>query len=137
MAGYKQLCESILTMKTTKVSRYPKQIQLSEEFQQALKNEIVRFTVIDEDKDQPIRNFEEKFLKALHFEITEQCKTLDEGKKQTTPSSKDTKNRDAMRHRRKDPEYSKQERTKNKKRMAGYRKTGNLKRDKLPKDEEY
>jgi len=87
MANYEKMCESILTLKTTYVSRYPKQIQLSEEFQQALRCEIDRFMIIDEDKKEPIRNFEEKFLKALKFEITEKCGK--NHKLKTTETSKD------------------------------------------------
>lgn len=72
MRNYNELCEAV-TMKKTIVTRYPKQIRLSEEFQAALKSEVTRFTQLTEgDEDtQPIRNFNEKFIKALKFELDE------------------------------------------------------------------
>lgn len=66
------LCESLLTIKQTKTIRYPKQIQLSEEFISALKKEIKKFDTISESKE-PVRDFENKFLKALSFYIKEHC----------------------------------------------------------------
>jgi len=74
MNEYNKICESIMTMKTTSVTRYPKQIQLSEEFLSALKSEIDRITVLDESDKDPIRNFQDKFLKALKFEVSAKCK---------------------------------------------------------------
>jgi len=58
---------------------------------QALQNEIDRFMVIDEDKQEPIRNFEEKFLKALKFEITEKCGRPHKKNKQATQIPKRSK----------------------------------------------
>lgn len=69
MNKFKLLCESLATLKTTKILRYPKQIHLSEEFLKSLKKEIQRFQTLDESSEQPIRNFNEKFLKALHMQL--------------------------------------------------------------------
>ena len=91
MAEYEKMCESILTLKTTLVSRYPKQIQLSEEFLTTLKKEINRFMVIDESEQAPIQNFEDKFLKALRFEIVEHCGHCHEPKKEKTNAKKNWK----------------------------------------------
>jgi hypothetical protein len=72
MKKFSMLCESLLTLKQTKTIRYPKQITLSEEFISALKKEIRRFDAISESKE-PVRDFENKFLKALTFHIKEHC----------------------------------------------------------------
>ena len=95
MAEYEELCESILTLRTTKLSRYPRQIQLSEEFLQALKGEVDRFMVIDEDKEKPIRKFEEKFMKALRFEIVEHCGQCHKDKKKKRNGSKPRSTKDS------------------------------------------
>ena len=73
---FKELYESINTIKLTKILRYPKQIQLSEEFKNALTKEISRHKQILDESNQPIKDLPEKFLKALKFELTE----LAEGK---------------------------------------------------------
>ena len=73
---FKELCESINIIRLTKILRYPKQIQLSEEFKAALSKEIARHKQIIDESKQPIRDLPEKFLKALKFELTE----LTEGK---------------------------------------------------------
>lgn len=72
MNKFDKLFESLTTIKTTKVIRYPKQIQLSEEFLKSLKAEVLRHNILDESQE-PIRDFEEKFLKALRFHIKEHC----------------------------------------------------------------
>ncbi len=72
MDNFNTICESALTtIKQTKIMRYPKQIQLSDKFIRALRNEVERCMQIIDDSQQPIRDLQEKFLKALRFEITE------------------------------------------------------------------
>ncbi|MFA5754475.1 MAG: hypothetical protein WC905_03940 [Patescibacteria group bacterium] len=67
-----ELCESInTTLKFTKIYRYPRQIQFSEEFTRALSKEVSRHMQILDETQQPIRDLPEKFLKALKFELTE------------------------------------------------------------------
>lgn len=69
---FETLCESIsTTLKQTKILRYPKQIQFSEEFTKALTREVARHMQIIDESQQPIRELSEKFLKALRFELTE------------------------------------------------------------------
>jgi hypothetical protein len=76
---FKNLCESInTTIKLTKIYRYPKQIQFSEEFTKALQKEVARHMQILDESKQPIKDLPEKFLKALRFELSE----LTEGKKE-------------------------------------------------------
>jgi len=58
------------TMKLITRVRYPKQIQFSEEFQNALNKEFARLQMVEEnevEQPQPIRNYKEKFLKAVNF----------------------------------------------------------------------
>jgi serine/threonine-protein kinase RIO1 len=58
------------TMKFVTRVRYPKQIQFSEEFQTALKKEFSRLQTLKENETespQPIRNYRDKFLKAVNF----------------------------------------------------------------------
>ena len=58
------------TMKLITRVRYPKQIQFSEEFQTALKKEFSRLQTLKENEaeaPQPIRNYRDKFLKAVNF----------------------------------------------------------------------
>lgn len=76
------LCESLTQIKTTKIMRYPKQISISESFLKALEGEIRKHLIIDESKEIPIKNFNEKFLKALTFHIS------DLQEKCTRPTSK-------------------------------------------------
>jgi hypothetical protein len=66
------------TLKTTKVMRYPRQIQLSEEFMEALNKEVSRHVDVIDEAQGPIRHFPDKFLKALKFELSE----ITEAKKQ-------------------------------------------------------
>ena len=69
---FEELYESInKTLKLTKIFRYPKQIQFSEEFTQALAKEVARYQLIIDESQQSIRDLPEKFLKALKFELTE------------------------------------------------------------------
>lgn len=81
-----ELCESInMTLKQTKIFRYPKQIQFSEEFNKALAKEVARHMQILDESKQPIKDLPEKFLKALKFELTE----LTEGKSKPKASQLD------------------------------------------------
>lgn len=49
---------------------YPRQINLSEEFLQALKNEYYRLT-LEEDAERPVSNRPQKFVKALQFHVAD------------------------------------------------------------------
>lgn len=72
MNEFELLLESInTTLKQTKILRYPRQIQLSEEFTRALVKEVSRHMQILDESKQPIKELTEKFLKALKFELTE------------------------------------------------------------------
>jgi hypothetical protein len=69
---FEQVVESLYptTMKLITRVRYPKQIQFSEEFQTALTKEFARLQMVEENESeqpQPIRNYKEKFLKAVNF----------------------------------------------------------------------
>jgi hypothetical protein len=58
------------TMKLIKRVRYPKQIQFSEEFHNALKKEFTRLQTVEEseaEQPQPIKNYRDKFVKAVNF----------------------------------------------------------------------
>ena len=58
------------TIKLITRVRYPKQIQFSEEFVSALNKEYARLQTVAESEDaqlQPIRNYRDKFLKAINF----------------------------------------------------------------------
>lgn len=70
MKKFQTLLESLSVIKKTTVMRYPKQIKLSEEFQTALRKEITRHCSLTESK-QVIPNFDEKFLKAIRFQLYE------------------------------------------------------------------
>ena len=70
---FDRICESLSVITQTKRFRYPKQIKLSEEFINSLSREIKRFTTIDESKELPVLNLEEKLLKAFRFHIKELC----------------------------------------------------------------
>jgi hypothetical protein len=69
--NFEQLVESFFptTMKFVTRVRYPKQIQFSEKFLKSLKEEFVRLQMIEEaeTKVKPIRNYKDKFLKAINF----------------------------------------------------------------------
>jgi len=71
---FEQIVENFYpsTMKFITRVRYPKQIQFSEKFINALKEEFVRLQTLEEDDEsqeqpQPIRNYKDKFLKAVNF----------------------------------------------------------------------
>jgi 3-methyladenine DNA glycosylase AlkC len=66
---FDELCEGFGVIKQTKRILYPKQIQLSEEFLQALRNEYYRMK-LEEDLEQPVKDRPQKFLKALQFHLT-------------------------------------------------------------------
>jgi cysteinyl-tRNA synthetase len=59
------------TIKTIVRSRYPKQIQFSEEFVKAIDKEFKRLQTIKENEQetevQPIKKLKEKFVKAVQF----------------------------------------------------------------------
>lgn len=81
--NFQQLYEAVNnTLKQTKVIRYPKQIKLSEEFIKALEEEVSKHLNVLDESQGIIRNFPEKFLKALKFEIKE----IAEAKKSEMPS---------------------------------------------------
>jgi len=73
MSKFNQLCESFFptTMKVVTRVRYPKQIQFSEKFLKSLKDEFSRLQMIEEAETdieiKPIRNYKDKFLKAINF----------------------------------------------------------------------
>jgi len=73
MTKFDQLCESFFptTMKVVTRVRYPKQIQFSEKFLKGLKEEFTRLQMIEEAESEieikPIRNYKDKFLKAVNF----------------------------------------------------------------------
>ena len=73
MIKFNQLCESFFptTMKVVTRVRYPKQIQFSEKFLKSLKEEFSRLQTIEEAQTdieiKPIRNYKDKFLKAINF----------------------------------------------------------------------
>jgi hypothetical protein len=61
------------TIKLITRVRYPKQIQFSEEFVSALNKEYSRLQTVAESESSeflPIRNYKEKFLKAVNFRIS-------------------------------------------------------------------
>jgi hypothetical protein len=57
------------TMKMVKRIHYPKQIQFSETFLNALSEEFKRLQSLEEQEgdNKPIRNYKDKFLKAVNF----------------------------------------------------------------------
>jgi hypothetical protein len=73
MNNFEQLVESFFptTMKVVTRVRYPKQIQFSEKFLKTLKEEFARLQMIEEAEAEtevkPIRNYKDKFLKAVNF----------------------------------------------------------------------
>jgi dihydroorotase len=59
-------------MKVVTRVRYPKQIQFSEKFLKSLKEEFARLQTLEENIEtetevKPIRNYKDKFLKAINF----------------------------------------------------------------------
>jgi len=74
MGKFDQLCESFFprTMKFVTRVRYPKQIQFSEKFLKSLQEEFARLQTLEENAEvdtevKPIRNYKDKFLKAVNF----------------------------------------------------------------------
>jgi len=74
MSKFNQICESFFptTMKVVTRVRYPKQIQFSEKFLKSLKEEFARLQTLEENIEtetevKPIRNYKDKFLKAINF----------------------------------------------------------------------
>jgi len=73
MDKFDTICENLFpsTIKMVKRIHYPKQIQFSEKFIKALKTEFERFQSLEETDQElevkPIRNYKEKFLKAINF----------------------------------------------------------------------
>ena len=84
---FKALVESFTTMVTTQRLRYPRQIEFSGEFKEALKKEILKHKSLTESNE-PINNFEEKFLKAIRFELFEHCGHCGVGPKHASKTSK-------------------------------------------------
>jgi len=76
MDKFNQVCEKFGVIKQTKRIMYPRQIQLSEEFIQALKNEYFRMK-LEEDVEQPVKNRSQKFIKALQFHLAELEENID------------------------------------------------------------
>ena len=69
MSEFDNICESYGIMKKVVRERYPREIRLSEEFLEALKKEFYNHK-LEEDAEKPIRNYPEKFAKALRFELS-------------------------------------------------------------------
>jgi len=73
MNKFEQIVESFFptTMKVVTRVRYPKQIQFSEKFIKSLKEEFSRLQTLEEAETdievKPIRNYKDKFLKAINF----------------------------------------------------------------------
>lgn len=74
MKKFEKLLESLETIKQVKILRYPKQIQLSEDFKRSLAKELVRQQALIKESNGSIVNFDEKFLKALKFFLYEKKK---------------------------------------------------------------
>lgn len=73
--------EGIKTLKSTVITRYPQQIQFSEEFVNKLAEEFFNHNVVSEDRG-TIRNLEEKMLKALRMHIHEIARQYREAQQQ-------------------------------------------------------
>jgi|GEM_PF-694646 len=69
MNKFEQVCESFGIIKTVKREIYPREIRLSEEFLSALKKEFYHHK-LEEDTTKPVKNYPEKFAKALRFQIS-------------------------------------------------------------------
>ena len=70
--------EQYHTMMTKTVrSRYPKQIQFSEEFLEAISREYYT-QILSEDAESPVKNRQQKFIKALSFIVNELAEKKDE-----------------------------------------------------------
>ena len=71
MSEFDELCENMGIMKTVKRERYPRQIAFSEGFMESLKQEFYSHKLkLEEDSAKPVRNYSDKFNKALRFEIS-------------------------------------------------------------------
>ena len=58
------------SLKLIRRTIYPKEMEFSEEFMNALQKEYSRFKTLKEnDEARPIKNLEEKFIKAICFRI--------------------------------------------------------------------
>jgi cysteinyl-tRNA synthetase len=77
--NFDDLYENFLpaSMKVVTRVRYPKQIQFSENFLNSLKEEFQRLQTIEENENakdetevRPIKNYKDKFLKAVNFCIS-------------------------------------------------------------------
>lgn len=77
MSEFDKLCENLGVMKVVKRERYPREINLSEEFLEALKKEFYHHK-LEEDSEKPIRNYSDKFQKALRFHINDLNERTDE-----------------------------------------------------------
>jgi hypothetical protein len=70
MSDFDKLCEQHGILKTVRKERYPRQIQFSKEFMESLSKEFYEHKLkLEEGSDKPIRNYTEKVLKALKFEL--------------------------------------------------------------------
>jgi len=67
---FEQLCEAFGVIKTTRKEMYPRGIHLSQTFLEALKEEFYKHK-LEEDTEKPIKNYAEKFNKALRFHIAD------------------------------------------------------------------
>ena len=70
MSKFDELAESFGVIKKTTRQLYPRQIKMSPEFLDALKEEYYRLT-IEEDAEKPIKNKPQKFIKALQFHVAD------------------------------------------------------------------
>jgi len=76
---FNELFESFYptSIKLVKRTIYPKEMNFSEEFMEALTNEYNRLKSIEENGEmQPIKNLDEKFVKAINFRIQGLSKDL-------------------------------------------------------------
>jgi hypothetical protein len=73
MDKFNTICENLFpsTIKMVRRIHYPKQIQFSDKFVKALKTEFERLQSLEETDQElevkPIKNYKEKFLKAINF----------------------------------------------------------------------
>jgi hemerythrin-like domain-containing protein len=66
---FEELCEAFGVIETKKRMMYPRGIQFSEQFLQALQEEYERQKLEESQKEKPIREHSTKMLKALQFHI--------------------------------------------------------------------
>ena len=81
-----QICESFGVLKTTKRIMYPKRIIFSPKFLDALREEFTN-QKLNEDKERPLKEHKEKFLKALGFYLIDFEKNLQPLKETKKPTS--------------------------------------------------